>query len=435
VASGADGALTSTMDSPDQGAFKIPVDSTAFANGALRCEIKIINGVFEGKLLETDRAIDGTWTQNGFSLPLALKPGAAVVFKRPQVPVKPYPYIEEEVVYENAKAGVKFAGTLTKPKQGAKFPVVLLITGSGAQNRDEELMEHKPFLVLADYLTRRGIAVLRVDDRGVGGSTGNFAAATTEDFIDDALAGVAYLKSRKDIDVKHIGLIGHSEGGLIAPAAAVRSKDVAFIVMMAGPGVPGAKLLSKQGDLIAAAGGATAQARDVNGALRDRLIDIAAQSSDDNDALTKFDAWWKQRMQESAGPFAPQGGQASAMETAGKTLRTQLKGMMTPWMRHFLKYDPAPTLQQVRCPVLAINGSLDLQVPPDQNLPVIEAALKTSGNKDYTVKELPGLNHLFQAAKTGSPSEYAQIEETINPIALDAMGEWVSKRSGLKTNK
>jgi pimeloyl-ACP methyl ester carboxylesterase len=321
------------------------------------------------------------------------------------------------VVYDNPAAGNRLAGTLTLPRTAAPHPAVLLITGSGQQDRNEALLGHKPFLVLADYLTRRGIAVLRVDDRGVGGSTGEVAKATSADFATDVRAGVAYLKQRKDIDARRVGLIGHSEGGMIAPMVAAGSKDVAFIVLMAGTGVPGEEILYEQSALILKANGASEAAIARNRAAQEKMYAIAKTEKDDAVAARKVREILRQLAASPVTGTAAKGEDAAA--------EAQVKMILSPWFRYFLAFDPRPTLRKVRCPVLAINGEKDLQVPPKANLPAIRAALKAGGNRDHTEKELPGLNHLFQACKTGSPTEYSQIEETFNPAALQAMGDWI----------
>jgi pimeloyl-ACP methyl ester carboxylesterase len=303
------------------------------------------------------------------------------------------------------------------------FPAVLLISGSGPQDRNEEIMGHKPFLVLADYLTRRGIAVLRVDDRGVGGSTGKVGVSTIEDHVGDALAGIEFLKSRKEIDAGKIGLVGHSEGGLVAPAAAVKSPDVAFIVLLAGTGVRGDQIVYSQGELIAKSAGASADAIAKNTDLQRKLFAVLKETQDDEQAATQMREVvkaWKEQLTDA---------ERATFDKIEQLLDAQLKTFTNPWFRHFLAYDPKPVLEMVQCPVLAIVGELDLQVPPDENLPAIEAALKKAGNRDYTVKELPGLNHLFQAATTGSPLEYGQIEETFNPAALKVVGDWIAERT------
>ncbi len=418
------GGYTGTMDSPDQGAFGLEIDEVTLDKAAVKFTMKKIGGSYAGDVSANGKEIKGTWKQGPLSLPLVLKPGEkAAPPKRPQEPKPPFPYREEEVSYENKDGGIKFAGTLTLPKEGGPFPAVLLISGSGPQDRNEELLGHKPFLVLADYLTRRGIAVLRVDDRGVGGTTGKVMASTIEDHAGDALAGVAYLKSRPEIDGKKIGLVGHSEGGLVAPAAAVRSSDVAFIVLLAGTGVTGEEILYRQGELIAIAGGASAEAAAKNTAMQKKLFAVLKAESDDAAAAAKIDAIVKE---ETAKLSEDERKALEGLEEVGKA---QLKMLFTPWFRHFLTYDPAPVLQKVKCPVLAINGEKDLQVDPKQNLPTIEAALKAGGNANFTLKELPGLNHLFQPCKTGAVSEYSQIEETINEAALAAVGDWIVKRT------
>ncbi len=421
-----DGALKITLDSPDQGAYGIATDDATFADNVLRFEIKRIGAVYEGKLT-AEGTLSGSWSQYGVPAPLSLKPKAPVVRNRPQEPKPPFPYVAEEVSFENSKDDVKLAGTLTLPKSGKKFPAVLLMSGSGPQNRDGEIMGHKPFLVLADYLTRRGIAVLRVDDRGVGGTSKGSDSAASESYAQDTLAAVGFLKSRKDIDGKHIGLIGHSEGGLIASMAATQSNDVAFVVLLAGTGVPGRDVVVKQSELVMEAQKTPPFMRTSQLELQRSLLDIGMQSTDEVEAMAAFDSWWQVRSKELFGPFAASGAQADIAKNMGDVLRAQLKNVVSPWMRFFLAYDPAPTLSKVRVPVLAINGTLDLQVQASQNLPAVEAALKKGGNKDYTVQELPGLNHLFQAAKTGAPNEYIEIEETMNPKALEVIGNWVHR--------
>jgi pimeloyl-ACP methyl ester carboxylesterase len=286
---------------------------------------------------------------------------------------------------------------------------VELIVGSGPHDRDESLLGHKPFLVLSDYLTRKGIAVLRVDKRGIGKSTGNYATATTADFASDAEAGVAWLKTRPEVDPHKIGLIGHSEGAIIAPMAAVDDPDVAFIVMMAGSGVPGDQIIVEQGRLIAMAGGESKDEADKN-AEKERETLTLVETEKDPAALDRL------LNVKLGAEGAPEGAIAS-----------QIKALTSPWMRFFLTYDPATALRKLKIPVLAINGALDLQVPPALNLPAIRKALQDAGNTHAEVDELPGLNHLFQDAKTGSPSEYGQIEETISPPALDKIATWILK--------
>jgi uncharacterized protein len=270
-------------------------------------------------------------------------------------------------------------------------------------------MGHKPFLLLSDYLTRKGIAVLRADDRGVGKSTGKFAGGTTADFATDAEAGVAFLKTRSEVDPHKIGLVGHSEGGVIAPMVAARSPDVAFIVMLAGSGVPGDEILPEQTLLIVEASGKSQQEAEKDSAREREIVTLAEQEQDDS-ILEK-------KLREQAAGQVPEA-----------QLEAEIKMLTSPWFRYFLTYDPATALRKVTCPVLAINGEKDLQVPPKQNLPAIRKALDEAGNKHFEVDELPGLNHLFQTAKTGAPSEYAEIEETISPVALEKIASWILKQ-------
>jgi len=426
ISAAPDGALSATADSPDQGAMGIPVAKTTFTNGdTLRLEIPAIAGSWEGKLSSDGNTLTGTWTQGGGSLPLTLKrQDKAPEIRRPQTPKAPFPYRAEEVEYVNRTANLRLGGTLTLPKGKGPFPAALLITGSGAQDRDETLFNHKPFAVIADYLTRRGIAVLRVDDRGVNKSTGDFTKATSRDFAGDVRAGIAYLQSRREINKNKIGLIGHSEGGLIAPMVAAQApKDVAFIVLLAGPGVPGDQILLAQGALTARAAGAPEATIARAQAGQKTAFGVLRAEPDPAKAEAKLIALNKQALADL--PEATR----KAIGNPDAYARTATKMLLSPWFRFFLTYDPAPTLKKVRCPVLALNGGKDLQVPPGQNLPALARALKAGGNKNVTLRELPGLNHLFQPTKTGSPSEYAKIEQTFAPEALRILGDWVVKRT------
>jgi pimeloyl-ACP methyl ester carboxylesterase len=409
----ADG-LTATLDSPDQGVKGMATSSVKRDGTSLKIEAKTVSGVFEGKIAADLSSIDGTWSQGGGSLPLALKrvtekDKADLEPKRPQNPVKPYPYRAEDVSYENKIQNVTLAATLTIPPGKGPFPAVVLITGSGPQDRDESLLGHKPFLVLSDYLTRHGIVVLRADDRGTGKSTGVFGTATSADFATDTEAGISYLKTRPEVDPHKIGLIGHSEGAVIAPMIAARNKDVAFIVMMAGTGVPGDEVIVAQGEAIEVASGANPEKAAKNAARQREIMKLVETEKDP--AL--LDPELRAKMSGDV-PEAQIG--------------MEIKQLTSPWFRYFLTYDPATALRKVTCPVLVLNGSLDKQVLPDQNLPPIRKALAEAGNKNVEIDELPGLNHLFQTAKTGAPTEYAQIEETLSPVALEKMATWIGKQ-------
>jgi pimeloyl-ACP methyl ester carboxylesterase len=407
-----DAVLHATLDSVDQHANGIPVSSIELKDGALTLQIAAAHASYAGTLNAAASEIKGTWTQ-GQALPLDFHKSATALKaegpKRPQNPTPPYPYQSIDLTYTNPVQHDTLAATLTVPQGKGPFPAVLLITGSGPQDRDESLMGHKPFLVLSDYLTRHGIAVLRADDRGTGKSTGDFATATTADFATDAEAGVALLKTRPEVDPHRIGLIGHSEGGIIAPMVAARNKDVAFIVLLAGTGTPGIDIITGQTRLIAEASGASKDDAE-KAASEERAMLQVVVSEKDPAALDK-------KLREQLAGQMPEA-----------QINIAIKQVTSPWFKYFLAYDPAPALRQVTCPVLALDGSKDLQVPPEQNLAAIRAALKAGGNTHFEVKELPNLNHLFQTAKTGSPSEYASIEETFAPVALSTIGDWIAKQ-------
>ena len=411
IANGPDG-LTASLQSPDQSQQWLPANSATRSGDSLNFTIESLGVVYDGKIDAGLNSIDGTFTQGGRPLPLALKrvkDQAELETRHPQNPVKPYPYREEEVTYANKAAGNTLAGTLTIPPGKGPFPAVLLISGSGPNDRDETVFGHKPFLVLSDYLTRKGIVVLRVDKRGVGKSTGDLAHATTADFATDAEAGVQYLKTRAEADPRRIGLIGHSEGGTVAPMLAAGDPGVRFIVLMAGPGVPGDQIIVEQGRLIEEAAGATKE-KAAQDADKQRELFALVEKEKDGAILDK----------------------ELRANLAGRVPDAQIdmaiQQVTSPWMRYTLTYDPATALRKVTCPVLALNGEKDMQVSAAQNLPAIKKALEEGGNKQIEIDEMPGLNHLFQTAKTGSPTEYAQIEETISPVALDKVASWILKK-------
>lgn len=417
---------TSTLDSPDQGSTGIPVDTTTFENSILDIAISALGLTYVGEL--SGDSFKGTFTQAGFSLPLELsrEPISASDLNRPQEPKEPFPYYSEEVRFHNKDANIRLAGTLTLPKKSEsdateRFPVAVMISGSGPQNRDEELAGHKPFLVIADYLTRNGIGVLRFDDRGTAESTGDFESATSADFATDVQSAVDYLKSRKDIEKNNIGLIGHSEGGVIAPMVASKNKDVGFIVLMAGLGIPGSELLAMQGRLIGKAAGQSDADVETSAVIRQKMIDMALESKDILSLREDLITYLKSEAEnEETRKLVPAG------IDVDQFVESQTNFMATAWMVYFLKHDPAKVLENVTCPVLAINGGNDLQVPAKENLSGIGNALKRAGNEKVTLRELPGLNHLFQESATGSPSEYSAIEETFSPKALAVISDWIS---------
>jgi pimeloyl-ACP methyl ester carboxylesterase len=411
------------MDSPDQGAKGLKIDSITLDKATLAFQMKSISGKYEGKLSALGTEAAGTWSQAGMSLPLILKKTAKPTeLKRPQTPRPPFPYKLIEVTYPNKAGAVTLAGTLTEPEGPGPFPAVILISGSGPQDRDETIFEHKPFLVLADALSRRGIAVLRVDDRGIGGSTGNLMNSTSDDFASDVLAGIALLKSRPEIDAKHIGLLGHSEGAIIAPMVAARSPDVAFIVLLAGTGLPGEDILYLQGQAVLKAMGLGEKQLKEQLDLQKRFFAILKTEKDEKAA----DARMRELAKAAQATLSAE--ERMVIGDIDALVMAQLKMIRTPWFRYFLSYDPRSALAKVKCPVLALVGQKDCQVPPKENLSQIEKALKAAGNTAITVKELPGLNHLFQTCTTGAPSEYAQIEETIAPAALAEIVGWITRQ-------
>ncbi len=366
-------------------------------------------------------------------LVLELSSGA-VNDRRPREPGPPYAYCEEEVVFRNDQDAVRLVGTLSLPLAKGPFPAVVLSTGSGPQDRNETEYGHRPFQVLADHLTRLGIAVLRVDDRGVGKSSGNFSEATSADFAADALAGVKYLKRRKEIDQGKIGLLGHSEGGLVAAMAAAQSRDVAFVVMMAGPGLKGDEVVLGPGG-IEREGWISEELIGQNRAAQERIIDVIKQAQDPVVAETRIRKEGEifRDLAARIRAEAPESKRQTA-EAVAAAIEGQTRLFLSPWFRFYLLYDPQTALRKVSCPVLAVYGEKDTQLPAKENLAVVRNALTAGGNRDHTVLLLPNLNHLFQTAETGAISEYRQIGETMSPLALDTVSDWILKHTSPELN-
>jgi pimeloyl-ACP methyl ester carboxylesterase len=397
--------LVAALDSLDQGANGLPAGKITQKESALHFEIPAVGGSYDGTISAAKDSINGTWTQSDVPQKLNfVRQDQPLEISRPQNPVKPYPYFEEEVTFANSKANVTLTGTLTTPRGPGPFPTVLLLAGSGPHDRDETLAGHHPFLVLADALTRGGVAVLRYDKRGIAASGGDYATATTEDFAADADAAIAFLKTRHELNMKKLGLIGHNEGGLIAAMLAARFPQISWIVLLAAPGLNGEETLLLQSKLIAQASGLSDE--QINGSLAfDRHAYALVRHEHDTGTLEK-------KLNE----LVRSSGMSDLLPPPA--LQSQIRLISSPWFRFFLDYDPAPTLQKLGCPVLALDGGKDLQVPSHENLPLIQAALEAGGNKDFEVMEMPGLNHLFQHSDSGSPSEYGVIQETIAPEAL-----------------
>ncbi|WP_127844169.1 alpha/beta hydrolase family protein [Psychroflexus aestuariivivens] len=412
--------LASIMDSPDQNVSGIPVTSTEFKNDTLTLKVKNAGIEYIGVLNDTGD-VEGNFSQNGmvFKMNLTKNKIQKSELKRPQEPEEPFPYHSETVKFKNKNAKIKLAGTLTLPNQTEKFPAVVLISGSGPQDRNESILGHKPFLVLSDYLTRQGIAVLRYDDRGFAESEGDFGSATTLDFAKDAEAAVEFLKSHKNIDSENIGIIGHSEGGLIAPIVARDNSAVAFIVLMAGTGIPGDELLYLQQKLIGEVSGLSEIQIENSVENNKQAYKILSNSENITKAKSKLKSFYQKALKENPDPQKP------SNMTDEEYIDLVVSQIATPWFQTFINTNPADILQKVNCPVLAINGEKDLQVPPKENLQAIEKSLKTGGNQNITTIEYPNLNHLFQESKTGAPSEYAKIEQTIAPYVLEDISEWI----------
>ncbi|MFK7822074.1 MAG: alpha/beta hydrolase family protein [Planctomycetaceae bacterium] len=422
------GGTSAYFDSVTEG--QTGFDATwSIEDGRLKFDVPQIKLTYEGKLNRAEDSAEGTWTQAGRAFPLTLKKqlnaydNENVWEKRPQRPVAPFPYDSIEVKFENKSDSLTLAGTLTVPKKPGRHPVIILISGSGPQDRDETLMGHKPFLVLADYLSRRGIAVLRYDDRGTAESSGKFEGATTEAFARDASAAVAFLKKHERINAKQIGLGGHSEGGLIAPMVVGSRNDVAFVVLMAATGVDGKEIVITQSEAMARAEGAPEDEIKLGQAVNRALL-TAVATQPDNKSI-------REAAQKSIEPIIaglPESEREVGGEEIRQSVKTSLRRLTDDWMKFFLAYDPRPALRKIQCPTLVIIGTKDTQVVPSVNTPEIEKALTEGGNKDFEIVIIDGLNHMFQKCEHGGMSEYATIKETFNPKALQTIGDWIAER-------
>lgn len=412
---------STTMSVPTFRISGIKPSATTFTNGTLIVDGSNVGMNYEGVLNNKAQQFEGTYKEGGIEMILNLKKGAVKTedLRRPQEPVKPYPYYNEEVVFENTEAKITLAGTLTLPNKNGKFPVVILISGSGPQDRDESFMGHKPFLVLSDYLTKQGIGVLRFDDRGHGESTGDFGNATTEDFSKDALSAITYLRTRNDVDIKNIGLIGHSEGGIIAPLVANNSKDVAFMVLLASTGISGTELSVMQSKTLRQFPVKDEVAYEKN--TRKAIAIVTSNKSDleiKNELTTHYNTFTRPILTSLNVPE----------EKINLFIESQLKRSLKPWSRYFLQYNPADEIEKLQMPVLSLNGTKDTQVNAKINQEGIRKALIKGNNQDYKIVELENLNHFFQECKTGKMDEYRKIEQTFSPTALKEISNWILKR-------
>jgi uncharacterized protein len=414
-----EGELIGALDSLDQSVSGLPAVSVSQNESAFHFEIPAVAGVYDGTLNAAKNSIIGKWSQTGAAETLNFtRSDQPLALHRPQTPEKPYPYREEEVSFSNSAAGVTLAGTLTVPKGSGLFAAAILVAGSGPQDRDESISNHKPFLILSDYLARKGIAVLRYDKRGIPKSTGSADSATTLDLAADTEAALAYLKMRKEIDPARIGIIGHSEGAMIAPYVASRSKDIPWLVLLAAPATKGEQTLLKQSELIARAGNLTEPQIVASLAFDKSAYDLVRDEKDTAALNEKLLNLIKASGMDSALPPA--------------ALEQQLRMLTSPWFRFFLDYDPLPNLQKTKCPILFIYGQKDLQVPPKINLPLVQKAIAEAGNTQADIRQIAELNHLFQHSYSGSPAEYAAIEETFAPEALQVIADWLVPRTSAK---
>lgn len=416
-----------TMDSPDQGVTGVQCEAVSINGDSVIVQVKVTS-MLEG-LLVNDSTISGNWEQGGRSLPLIVKKVKAVSKNpnRPQTPKPPFNYNSEDVEYDNVDKSIHYGATFTYPKGAGPFPTAVLITGSGQQDRDETLLGHKPFAVIADYLTKKGFAILRVDDRGMGKSTGDVAHATSADFAKDVETSLEYLRSRKEVDKKRMGMIGHSEGGFIASIVAAGNPDIYFVIMLAGPGVKGTKLLLLQQDSVMKLEGEPDNVISAHEALFKKVQDDVIRINDSaalyNKIMADFTQWKKKQSKLILDSLEVNGDENNDKIV----VRAFIKAYSSPWFKYLLKLDPGPLMEKFSCKVLAMDGSRDIQVIEPIDLDAIHKALKKSKSPEFETKEIPGLNHLFQHCKKCTVEEYAEIEETFAPEALEIMGDWLDK--------
>lgn len=403
------GSYTATMDSPQQKVFGLQVKSVTASPEKIQLDMSNIGIMFEANMNQD--SLDGNFSQAGqvYALVMGRMKEPMVIPGRPQDPRPKFAYNIKEVKFSNEKANVTLAGTLTMPKGKGLFPAVVLVSGSGPQNRDEEILSHKPFWIIADYLTNKGIAVLRYDDRGTAESTGDFRTATSADFAADAQAALAFLRKQPGIDLKKTGVIGHSEGGMIAPMLAAEDQQLGFIILLAGPGIPIETLMLKQNELAIRAAGAPEEEVKKAGELNGKAYDIVIHEPDEAKA--------KQEVRNLLSAEIPDSNDYNGL----------VNQLFSPWFRYFIAYNPQPVLEKVKCPVLAVNGDKDLQVTSAENLEGIRQSLTKGGNKRFEIHEIKNKNHLFQTTTTGFPSEYGTIEETFSPEVLKLMANWIKK--------
>lgn len=412
---------STTMDSPDQAAYDIKVYNTLWKAPTLTLQMPSMGAAFYGDLVGD--SIVGSWSQAGHTIDLVLRRQQAGASsntykgEKIQTPQPPYDYDVQEVKFSNPSAGIQLAGTLTKPKGDGPFPAVVLVSGSGPQDRDETIFGHKPFHVLAHEFTRSGIAVLRYDDRGVGQSGGNFKGATTADFATDAAAALAYLRSLSFVQAGKSGVVGHSEGGMIALLLTKSENKPDFIITLAGPGLPSDELLLLQSYSIAVGSGLPDSTIAQSMALNTKLYAIAKSGSDSLSA--------RKTLEKELTDFQKQQKPGKLSKTEKAAIQQQINTLVDPWFRYFIRFDPLPLLQQLDIPLYAINGSKDVQVTANENLRSIMDQLDYQKTPQSRVQQYVGLNHLFQSAETGMPQEYGELRETFSPQVMADMIAWI----------
>jgi len=428
----ADKTYSSNWDIPAQKVKGLASSKTQLLNNQLAVEIKMIGASYSGSLNMSGDKVDGAWSQSGMSFPLnmeTVKEGQEEkIFLKPQTPKPPFAYNIKDFVYEGNETKLSYGATLTYPNGDKKFPLIILITGSGRQDRDETIFDHKPFAVIADYLTKKGYAVLRVDDRGAGKSTGDFSNSTTADFAQDVEEHIRYAKNMPMIDTNQIGLLGHSEGGLIAPMVAVRNKSVAFVILLAGPGVEIGELMAMQNEMVLKSAGISQEAINAYIPLYKNLMKTIVSINSLQDANAKAIEIVKNWYSNTDKNLVKATTNISSESDINKFATSMSETLSTKWWKYFASYNPQIALQKLKCPVLAINGSSDIQVPAEANLKAIELGLKKAGNQKGTTKKFDGLNHLFQKCTKCTVQEYGELENTIETEVLEYIYNWLSKK-------
>jgi uncharacterized protein len=411
-------SILATLNIIEQATGDIPCEELICRNDSIFIRMNKLGIEVTGYLNKESGHLTCELSNRGTILPIVFSRVEVLPrLNRPQEPEAPFPYMVEEVIFENKDAGIKLAGTITLPENANNAPAVILVTGSGKQNRDEEFAGHKPFMVIADHLTRKGIVVLRYDDRGVGGSSGNFDQSSTGDFATDALSAIRYLQGRKEVNPCRVGIIGHSEGGIVASLVAHESADVAFIVSLAGFVVNFEEAILGQLSEQLRQRGKNEDDIDLERALRKKIYSIVKENIDSVLMVEKLWSVYDELSEE----------EVARLNWPKARHESQIKQVMSPWWHYNLCLDNHKMLMAIKCPVLALYGELDKQVIPGQNIPFVEEAFKNGGNSNFEIMNLSGLNHMFQKANTGEINEYIKIEETISPIVLDIISDWVEK--------